>query len=151
MNDVIEITRSQADQYSHPVHSYLPSLLDIGLFEDEVRKALKNYTNPEEFVTSPLLNCHCVTERAGGSVRVLDRTLALQHLLYDTISALNRHPKRARAYRALKMTFLTPAHTQEKAAELLDLPFSTYRRHLKEGIAYVTRTLWHREMGQIFH
>jgi len=40
-----------------------------------------------------------------------------------------------------------PAATQELAAELLDLPFSTYRRHLKEGIENLVDTLWSRELG----
>jgi hypothetical protein len=33
------------------------------------------------------------------------------------------------------------------AAELLNLPFSTYRRHLKEGIENVVETLWKGELG----
>jgi len=37
--------------------------------------------------------------------------------------------------------------TQEHVAELLDLPFSTYRRHLKAGVARVADALWSREIG----
>ena len=37
--------------------------------------------------------------------------------------------------------------TQEQAAELLDLPFSTYRRHLKTGMEQLTQMLWQREIG----
>jgi hypothetical protein len=33
------------------------------------------------------------------------------------------------------------------AAERLDLPFSTYRRHLKTGIARVTELLWQHEVS----
>jgi len=44
-------------------------------------------------------------------------------------------------------TCLHPAPTQEQAAELLDLPFSTYRRHLKTAIERVNDVLWQREIG----
>ena len=33
------------------------------------------------------------------------------------------------------------------AAELLDLPFSTYRRHLSAGVARVAEILWTRDIG----
>ena len=39
--------------------------------------------------------------------------------------------------------------TQEQAAELLDLPFSTYRRHLKAGLDQITDYLWGREIGTL--
>jgi long-chain acyl-CoA synthetase len=32
-------------------------------------------------------------------------------------------------------------------AELLDLPFSTYRRHLKAGLTRVAELLWQKEIG----
>jgi hypothetical protein len=38
------------------------------------------------------------------------------------------------------------SETQEAAAEALDFPFSTYRRHL--SIALVTDLLWSREIGK---
>ena len=39
-----------------------------------------------------------------------------------------------------------PAPTQEAAAELLGLPFSTYRGHLTRGLERVTDLLWEREL-----
>jgi hypothetical protein len=39
-------------------------------------------------------------------------------------------------------TFVSPAPTQEAAAEQLDLPFSTYRRSLSTGIERVGAILW---------
>jgi hypothetical protein len=50
-------------------------------------------------------------------------------------------------YRALYHTYLQPAATQELAAELLDLPFSTYRRHLKASIERLTALLWQQELA----
>jgi hypothetical protein len=48
--------------------------------------------------------------------------------------------------RAVDRTFVRPAGTQEKAAEVLDLPFSTYRRHLTRGVDAVIAALWDREL-----
>lgn len=44
------------------------------------------------------------------------------------------------------MTYRRGAPTQEAAAERLDLPFTTYRRHLLAGIERVAEDLWHREL-----
>jgi hypothetical protein len=49
-------------------------------------------------------------------------------------------------YHALHHTYFEPAPTQETAAELLDLPFSTYRYHLTNGIRRITEWLWQREL-----
>ncbi|HEY5574249.1 MAG TPA: hypothetical protein VIK64_14605, partial [Anaerolineales bacterium] len=57
-------------------------------------------------------------------------------------------PRSEKYYRALERTYFHPAPTQEAAAELLDLPFSTYRRHLKAGIEHVIDALWQQEIGQ---
>jgi hypothetical protein len=55
----------------------------------------------------------------------------------------------AKFYRAVYHTYLQPAVTQEQAAEVLDLPFSTYRRHLRSGIEELTARLWAREIGNL--
>jgi hypothetical protein len=46
---------------------------------------------------------------------------------------LESSPRDRRGYRVLHHTYLHPAPTQAVAAELLDLPMSTYRRHLAAG------------------
>ncbi len=48
--------------------------------------------------------------------------------------------------RALDRTYLRPAPTQEAAADLLGLPFSTYRGHLTRGVERVVDWLWQREL-----
>lgn len=42
---------------------------------------------------------------------------------------------------ALHRTFVNPEATQEQA-DLLGLPFSTYRAHLRKGTKRVTELLW---------
>jgi len=71
----------------------------------------------------------------------------LVSLVQEAVDALQRSPREAKLHRALYHTYLQPAPTQEHAAELLDLPFSTFRRHLKAGITRVTEMLWQKEIG----
>ena len=47
----------------------------------------------------------------------------------------------------LNRTFVRAAPTQEAAAEVLGLPFSTYRRYLARAIDEVTEALWSVEIG----
>jgi hypothetical protein len=68
-------------------------------------------------------------------------------LLNETAAQLQKSPKQVKLYRALQHTYFEPAPTQEQAAELLDLPFSTYRRHLRAGLDAVAQQLWQQEMG----
>ena len=62
---------------------------------------------------------------------------------------LKETPRQDKAYRALDRTYFRPAASQEQAAELLDLPYSTFRRHLKAGVAELAAMLWRKEMGGV--
>ncbi len=64
----------------------------------------------------------------------------------QAVDALQISPREVGLYRALYHTYILPAPTQEQAAELLDLPFSTFRRHLKAGIGRVVAVLWQWEL-----
>jgi len=65
------------------------------------------------------------------------------------VTALGRQPRGAELRRVLDRTFVRPAPTQEAAAEVLDLPFSTYRRHLAAALSELTDLLWAVETGAI--
>jgi hypothetical protein len=67
-------------------------------------------------------------------------------MLRDAVESLRGNSRTERYYRVVHRTYLNPAITQERAAEELDLPFSTYRRHLATGIGLVTEHLWRREI-----
>ena len=62
------------------------------------------------------------------------------------MATLGEHPRDKKLLRALDRTYLRPAATQERAAEVLGLPFSTYRRHLSHGVERVVAWLWEREL-----
>jgi hypothetical protein len=70
----------------------------------------------------------------------------LAELLGSAASSLATDPRDERLFRALDRTYLRPAPTQERAAELLGLPFSTYRRHLTQGVARLVAVLWDAEL-----
>ncbi len=62
------------------------------------------------------------------------------------IETLREHPRDDKRWRAVERTYVRPAGTQERAAEALGLPFSTYRRHLTQGVDQVVAWLWDREV-----
>jgi len=66
----------------------------------------------------------------------------LRDVLKATVESLENHPRDRKLFRALDRTYLHPAPTQELAAELLGVPFSTYRRHLAQGLNRVVVALW---------
>ena len=116
-------------------------------FAGAVRDALRHFHRPDALAASPLLQSRVVIARSRAA-HITARTAALRALIQETANSLQAAPRQARGYRALLHTYLQPATTQEAAAELLDLPFNTYRRHLGEGIAQVSRLLWLEETGQ---
>jgi hypothetical protein len=119
-------------------------------FLDALRAALKNLGRVESLVTNPLLRTRLVVDRERGlQTPLMERAVALQSLIRDAVRGLRGSVRQERAWRALHHTYISPAPSQERAAELLDLPFSTYRRHLAEGIALVGETLWQQELGAL--
>lgn len=76
--------------------------------------------------------------RAATAAAVIERELR-------AAAAILESSDRAR-YRVIHHTFLQPAGTQQRAAELLDLPTSTYRRYLAAGIEALAEILWQREL-----
>lgn len=111
-------------------------------FEDAVRAALHDYTDPDLLATNPLLRSRVVVESAGMEAA----PHALQAILREAANSLKTNPKNLKLFHALHHTYFEPAPTQEAAAELLDLPFSTYRYHLTNGVKRVTEWLWQREL-----
>lgn len=111
-------------------------------FAAAVREALRDLHRPERLATSPLLRSRLVGEAEEGR----PGPEALRELLTETVEQLGEDPRDEKLRRALDRTYLRPAQTQEMAAEVLGLPFSTYRRHLGRGIERVVERLWQREL-----
>jgi hypothetical protein len=111
-------------------------------FMDAVRQALRDFRRPAALARNPLLRSRLVSERSGGAAA----PATLQALIREAAERLTGTPREQKLYRALHHTYLEPAATQEMAAELLDLPFSTYRYHLAAAIARVSEYLWRLEL-----
>lgn len=116
-------------------------------FDDAVRLALRDLSRTDMLRSNPLLRSRLIMERSGVHIAEAERVALLQKVLNEAAEILSQSPRQTKAYRAIYHTYLQPAPTQEQAAELLDLPFSTYRRHLKQGMAFITETLWQQEIG----
>jgi hypothetical protein len=118
-------------------------------FATAVREALRDYTNAAALGDNPLTRSRFVSGRVGKEASQAERSAALRKILQETAETLQESPRRAKFHRAIYHTYFQPAITQEQAAELLDLPFSTYRRHLRSGIEEMTARLWAREIGNL--
>jgi hypothetical protein len=131
-----------------PVPSEPVIVLSAAEFSGAIRQALQDFTRPNLLTSNPLLRSRLVTERVDPDSRPVERAEALRSLLRDTASKLQSNPRDDKLFRALDHTYFHPASTQEVAAEQLDLPFSTYRRHLTAGIQRLTEMLWQQEIGE---
>lgn len=119
-------------------------VLSQGDFSQAVRDALHNLLIPSALRSNPLVRSRLVVDRAEAAGA--DRVATLQALIKEACATLQASPRDSKSYRAIYHTYVQPAPTQEQAAELLDLPFSTFRRHLKAGITRITEILWQQEL-----
>lgn len=108
-------------------------------FTDAIRKALRHLSKHGELAANPLTRGRLLAGRA-------DPANALRELLEEGIRELGRDPRAGKPHRALDVTYLRGAPTQEAAAERLGLSFTTYRRHLTTGIEHLTEALWRQEL-----
>jgi len=116
-------------------------------FVAAVHDALRVIARPEALRTNPLLRSRLIVERTGSGAAAQERAAALRSVVIEATERLRETDREAKLYRTLDRTYLRPAPTQERAAEVLDLPFSTYRRHLKTAIEAVAGHLWSLEIG----
>jgi len=112
-------------------------------FTDAVRQALRDLSRPDLLGRNPLLGTRLLREEAGDQAPDAG---TLQALVCDAVDTLRQHPRDDKLLRAVERTYLDPAPTQEAAAARLGLPFSTYRRHLTQGVERVVAWLWDREV-----
>ncbi|HVK36664.1 MAG TPA: hypothetical protein VM428_13505, partial [Microlunatus sp.] len=105
-------------------------------FDAAVRAALRRLTRAGGLDGSELLTSGLVPPG------VSDPPATLAEVLRGTIAELSTERGGAEHRRVLERTFLAGAPSQEAAAELLDLPFSTYRRHLARATDRLVEVLW---------
>jgi hypothetical protein len=112
-------------------------------FDDSVRQALRDLRRPELLGRNPLLRTRLARDRAGDEA---PGAATLEALVGAAVETLREHPRDDKLWRAVERTYVRPAATQERAAAALGLPFSTYRRHLTQGVDRVVTWLWDQEV-----
>lgn len=115
-------------------------------FAKGVRHALKHFHVPDMLAKNPLLNSALVTGRTGAKADSDSKVRSLQAVIAEVVKFLGTVPKRVPLYQALRYTYLEPKGSQERVTEWLDLPFSTYRGHLRAGIEVLTDVLWRKDV-----
>ncbi|MFE1596587.1 ATP-binding protein [Nocardia sp. NPDC058705] len=106
-------------------------------FDAAVRDALRTFRQPVAQSDNPLNRSRLVLESGRDLTELL------------TAAALSLQGERGgdKLYRAVNVTYFKGAPTQEVAAELLGVPFSTYRRHLSTAVERIGDLLWHQELN----
>ena len=120
-----------------------PRPLSRDAFAVAVRAALRDLHRPDVLAASPLVGTRLAVGLDGPSPEALRATLV------EAVARLGRDARHAGLCRVLDRTFVRAAPTQEAAAEVLGLPFSTYRRHLGRAIDVLTDLLWAVEIGEV--
>lgn len=122
-----------------------PTLLVLSQpeFDQAVKQALRDLHRPDLLARNPLLRTRLVRDHAGNGDPDAG---TLEDLLGEAVDALGEHPRDDKLLRAVDQTYLRAARTQESAAAMLGLPWSTYRRHLAQGVSRIIAWLWDREI-----
>lgn len=120
-----------------------PAPLSRESFAAAVRAALREVGRVERLSASPLMGTALAEGLDGPKVDKLRSTLT------SAIERVGEDPRSTGLARVLDGTFLHGAPTQEAAAEVLGLPFSTYRRHLAKALDALVDVLWAVEIGEL--
>ncbi|MFI5494210.1 ATP-binding protein [Actinoplanes sp. NPDC051859] len=108
-------------------------------FDDAVREALQHWRSPRSFGVAALLRTRLVADSD-------DAVADLRALIQRAVDDVGQHPKTVKAHEALVSRYFSGAPTQEAAARRAAMAFSTYRRHLKQGLEQVCEALWDVEL-----
>jgi hypothetical protein len=113
-------------------------------FTDAVRGALRDLHRPDRLAANPLARSRLVHDHPGGSDAPAQ---AIAELIATAADVLGGDPRDDKRHRAVAHTYLAASPiSQERVAESLGIPFSTYRRHLTEGVEAMVDHLWRREL-----
>lgn len=120
-----------------------PPPLDRERFGAAVRAALQTLHRPDQLATNPLIGSALAAAPTGPSAHQLHATIE------NAVVRLGDQPRGDQLRAVLHRTYLRGAPTQEAAAEILDLPLSTYRRYLAKALEQLIDLLWTVEIGEV--
>lgn len=120
-----------------------PVALSRADFAEALRRLLTDLHDPSRIRANPLVGSRLAhTADDPGA----DPAVTLAARVRGGVRELRDMPRMGLAAGALDRTFVRPAGSREKAAEVLGTSFSTYRRHLATGIERLEALLWDREL-----
>ncbi len=126
-----------------PPHPHTPEVvLSQPEFAAAVRAALRDLQTSDALIHNPLLRSRLVRERDCNG----DAPTALHDLIVEAAETLRADPRERGLFDVVNRTFLRSAPTQEQAAKMLHMSFSTYRRHRDRAVARIIEWLWRREL-----
>lgn len=121
--------------------------LDRDRFTQAVARALRDVSRPERLRGNPLLTAGFIERMAGPGASEGQRIQVLRRMLERAIYELGLRPQYRRWQAVAESAYLHPVESQERMAERLGIPFSSYRRHLKSATEWITDFLWQFEVG----
>ncbi|WP_217242505.1 AAA family ATPase [Streptomyces sp. AC555_RSS877] len=104
-------------------------------FTVAVRSALRDLRRPQALEANPLRH----------SRLIVDHGMTLREVLSNAVAGLVTARGGDKAHQVATLAFLEGAPTQEAAARRLQMPYSTYRRHLTTAISRIEERLWQHE------
>ena len=141
LGDGVVVASPEPEPFTRPVRR-----LSEDDFAAAVKDALTGLGRATGLRGSPLLDAPLVAARVPAGADDRARSEELRARIAAAAARLEASPRDRRGFRAVHHTYLQPAATQAAAAELLDLPTTTYRRHLAWGIARITELLRHEDL-----
>ena len=111
-------------------------------FVQAVRAALRACGNAGQLADNPLMRCRVLYDAPSDGAEP-----SLQAVLGLALAQLEKSAKDEHLHSAVQLTYFDPGKTQEQTAELLGVPFATFRRHLTTGVERMTEWLWQRELN----
>lgn len=142
---------ASATPYAISPQKSVPQLIVLSRsdFEAAVQAALRNFARTDLLVKNPLLHSRLNIALFKSDHVELEETMLvnnLQKLLREKAEEIFDSSREVKFYRALYHAYFQPAPTHEIASEIIDVPYSTFRRHLKRGVEALTTALWQAEL-----
>ncbi|HTF10313.1 MAG TPA: ATP-binding protein, partial [Asanoa sp.] len=123
-----------------------PPPMDRTRFAAAVKALLPALHRPDQLGASPLLGSALASNASTATGPTPER---LRASIEAAVASLADQPKGDQLRAVLHRTYLRPAPTQEAAAQVLDLPLSTYRRYLARALEQLIDLLWTVEIGDV--
>ncbi len=122
-------------------------VLDRETFTQAVQQALRDYTRPERLRGNPLLESRMVRRGSGLTANERQRIEVLRAILAQVVGELGQRPQYRRWQQVVESVYFRPLESQERMAERLGIPFSTYRRYLKNATSWIAEFCWQLEVS----